>query len=266
MSPVKKGSLIVVGTGYRLAGQITLEAVAGIQKSDKIFHICHPLTEAWIKTINPSASSLMDCYAAGKDREDSYEEMVERILGAVREGFSVCAAFYGHPAKCVDPSREAIRRARSEGYRARMLPGISAEDVLMADLNIDTARRSQSFEATEFLVCKRNLDISASLVLWQIGNIGVGTHVQTNEVWNRGGIKLLQEVLVKIYSSKHKVIVYEASPYPVCDSHIEEVPLGRLTKAHITTSSTLYVPPKRQAPPDKRMVARVKKSLEENLV
>ena len=203
----------------------------------------------------------MDAYGIGKDRSDTYEEMVERILSTVRRGLNVCAAFYGHPGVCANPTREAIRRARSEGYKARMLPGISAEDVLIADLNVDSAYGWQSFEATDFLIRKRLVDTTGSVIVWQIGMIGVDTYFKKLDAWNPVGVALLQETLEKLYSPKHKVIVYEASPYPTCDPIIQEMALADLTKARITTMSMLYIPPKKRAPIDRSMLARLEKTV-----
>ena len=53
--------------------------------------------------------------------------MVDRILASVRDGRRTVAAFYGHPGVFAFATHESIRRARAEGYRARMLPGVSAE-------------------------------------------------------------------------------------------------------------------------------------------
>ena len=65
------------------------------------------------------------CEHSGKACREggSTSEMVEEILAAVREGKRVCAVFYGHPGVYVKPSHEAVRRARKEGFEARMLPG-----------------------------------------------------------------------------------------------------------------------------------------------
>src|SRR5215510_1892109 len=131
------GSLIVVGTGYRLAGQITPESLAYIRQADRFFYLTDSITAAWLKKTNPSAESLLDCYSVGKDRMHAYRKMIARMLSPVREGLTVCTAFYGHPGVVVYPAHEAIRLARKEGHRAKMLPGISAQDCLIADLGID---------------------------------------------------------------------------------------------------------------------------------
>src|SRR3970282_2169154 len=106
-------------------------------------------------------TTLQDCYSVGKPRYRTYREMADRILSAVRAGAQVCAAFYGHPGVFVRPSHDAIRRAPREGFPARMLPGVSAEDCLVADLGVNPGEiGSQSFEATDFLGYRRRFDSS----------------------------------------------------------------------------------------------------------
>jgi hypothetical protein len=99
--------------------------------------------------------------------------MSELTLKYLREGLNVCVVYYGHPGVFVMPSHDSIRQARAAGFEAIMLPGISAEDCLFADLGIDPGRIGcQSFEATDFLVNRRKFDTSSHLILWQIGVIG----------------------------------------------------------------------------------------------
>ena len=82
-------------------------------------------------------------------------------------GHRIVAAFYGHPGVFTYPTDESIRRARAEGYHARMLAGISAEDCLIADLGVDPARNGcQSYEATDFLLNSRTIDALAQFILW----------------------------------------------------------------------------------------------------
>src|SRR5262249_57146904 len=112
----------------------------------------------------------------GKSRTRSYAEMAERIVDAVRAGEQVCAAFYGHPGVLVSPAYQAIVGARRAGCQARMLPGISAEDCLFADLTIDPRCLGwQCFEASDFLLRRRRFDPSVALILWQAGVRGEGS-------------------------------------------------------------------------------------------
>ncbi len=255
---MRPGRLTIVGTGFIAAGQTTLEALSYVRGASKLFYlVSDPVTTRWLRSLNPTAESLADAYATGRPREQAYERMVERVLAPVRRGREVCAAFYGHPGVFVDPSHEAVARARAEGHHARMLPGISAEDCLFADLGIDPGEDGcQSFEATDFLVHRRRFDPRSLLVLWQIGAIGVLTF-RAGSLWSRKGLRILVEELRRHYRADHEVVIYEAAPFPVCAPRMERLPLSRLPKAEVTLASTLAVPPTREVRSDPEMLDRL---------
>ena len=253
-----RGSLSVVGTGYLVAGQVTAEAQALIEGAEKCFYlVADPATAQWLAGLNPTAESLKNSFAADRLRTESYEEMVERMLAPVRQGLAVCSAFYGHPGVFVFPAHEAVRRARREGFSARMLPGISAEDCLFADLGIDPAMPGcQSFEASDFLLRHRRFDPACHLVLWQIGAIGVTTYL-AEEGCNREGLRVLSQVLCERYGPDHESVIYEAAIFPVCEPSLDRVSLGALAEARVRSVSTLYVPPGEQPPVDPEMLERL---------
>jgi uncharacterized protein YabN with tetrapyrrole methylase and pyrophosphatase domain len=240
-TPRRPGGLTVVGTGIRLVVQVTPEALTAIERADELLYLAaEPVTREWLQNQNTNARSLHHHYGAEIDRGTTYAGMVEEILAGVRLGRNVCAAFYGHPGVFVYPSHEAIRRARAEGYKASMVPGISAADCLFADLGVDPgATGCQTYEATDFLRHSRLVDTSAALILWQVGVIG-----EVHAVWevNRAGVQLLTERLCQLYPAGHEVTVYEASPYSVADPSIERIQLDRLPQARMSTLSTLYIP------------------------
>jgi len=253
---VNDGSLTVVGTGIQLGTQMTPEARMAIKTADVVLSlVAEPVMEAAIRRLNPETRSLQEHYVLGQSRADAYEAMIVEILSHVRRGQDVCAAFYGHPGVFVAPSHEAVRRAREEGFRARMLPAISAEDCLFADLGVDPARFGcQCYEATDFLVHRRQIDTTAVLVLWQLGTVG---NAAAAEEATPSGLGVLVETLVARYPSGHEVVVYEASPYPGFDAKIRKVQLSELRPEHVTAMSTLYVPPAEAAELDLTMVDRL---------
>jgi uncharacterized protein YabN with tetrapyrrole methylase and pyrophosphatase domain len=167
--------------------------------------------------------------------------MVERMLTPVREGRRVVAAFYGHPGIYVRPSNAAIRQARAEGHEATMLPAVSAEDCLFADLGVDPATTGcASYDASDFVLRRPPVDTAAVLILWQItvvGNLRTATEVE------RDGLLLLADRLCEHYPRDHEVVVYEASPFPVAAPVIERLELADLASADLTPHATLYVPP-----------------------
>src|SRR5262245_24735964 len=76
------GSLIVVGSGIRIVGQLTMEAIAWMKRADRLLYVVDdPVSAATIQRLNPKgAESLARYYADGKSRMVTYHEMVDRIL------------------------------------------------------------------------------------------------------------------------------------------------------------------------------------------
>jgi uncharacterized protein YabN with tetrapyrrole methylase and pyrophosphatase domain len=238
------GSLVVAGTGIRSAGQLTVEAIAHIRSAERVFYlVAEPVAEEIVRGLSPErAESLADLYGEGKPRRQTYREMVERILASVREGRRTCAVFYGHPGVFVDPAHRAVREARAAGFAARMLPGVSAEDCLFADLGIDPAAAGcQSYEATDFLVNGRRVDPSSALVLWQVGVLGDPSF--SLEVRQSSPLDLLLRRLASTYAGDHQVCVYEAAVLPGREPAIHWLPLAGIERQHLSIVSTLYVPP-----------------------
>lgn len=244
------GALTVVGTGIRLITQLTPEARAEIELADRVFHVAtEPLQQRWMEELNPSTESLLHLYQVGQERLLTYEAMVERVLAVARAGARVCFVLYGHPGVLVHPGHEAVRRARAEGIPARMLPGVSAEDCLFADLGVDPgARGCQTFEATDFLLYRRRFDPRSALVLFQIAVIGVPE--QTLDFPSVRGLRALAAALLEHYPPDHVAIVYRAAEYPGCGPVVEQVTLAGLPELDARPTSTLYVPPLDQGEPE----------------
>jgi uncharacterized protein YabN with tetrapyrrole methylase and pyrophosphatase domain len=240
----RSGSLVVVGTGIRTVGQLTLEAIAWMHAADSLLYgVGDPVAEAVARRLNPDgAFSLTVYYEEGKQRIYAYNAMIEHILRCVRAGDLTVAAFYGHPGVFAYPSHESIRRARSEGYPARMLPGVSSEDCLFADLGVDPAVAGcQSYEATDFLMSGPRIDPSSQLILWQIGTLGDWTY--QSQKYDTRSMPLLVQRLAQFYPLTHPVTVYEAAVWPGTEPMIAPIPLYSLPEFPITAAMTLYVPP-----------------------
>ncbi len=253
------GSLVVVGTGISSVAQTTLEARGHMEQADKLLYVvADPVTETWIRRLNLSAESLEDCYQDGQHRGLAYQAMTDRILEWVRKDDTrVCAVFYGHPGVFVRPSHASIRQALEEGFEARMLPGISAEDCLFADLGFDPAVRGcQTFEATDFLLRKPRFDPVCHVILWQIGVIGDATYSSEGN-YREDGLPVLREELLKHYPASHEIFVYAASQFSIAKPIIQRMPLEELGRSTIPTIATLYVPPHGEGVSDPEMVKRL---------
>jgi uncharacterized protein YabN with tetrapyrrole methylase and pyrophosphatase domain len=249
--------LVIVGTGIRTTGQLTLESIAWMERADKLYYVVgDPVAVEVIHQLNPTAESLAVLYGEGKPRIDTYNQMIETILASVRSGKRTVGAFYGHPGVFAYPSHESVRRAKAEGYRARMLPGISAEDCLFADLNVDPAQNGcQSYEATDFMLNNRVIDNSSQVILWQIGVVGDWTFKRNG--YDLSALPLLMERLYQYYPPNHAVTVYEASTILGAEPVIKTVPLCMLPLTGLSAASTLYIPPARASTADPVLVGRM---------
>jgi uncharacterized protein YabN with tetrapyrrole methylase and pyrophosphatase domain len=241
----RRGSLVVVGTGIRTVGHITIESLAWISVADAMFYlVADPVAEAVIRELSPAAVSLHRHYGEGVHRSKSYEAMIDEILRSVHEGKRTVAAFYGHPGVFAFPSHESVRRARRDGYLAFMLPGVSAEDCLFADLNVDPAVNGcQSYEATDFLLHDRAVDPSSQLVLWQVGVVGDWTYRGAG--YDLKAFPMLISRLQNLYGYWHEVTLYEAAIFPGVSPTILKIALGHLTNEYVNAGTTMYVPPAR---------------------
>lgn len=236
------GSLTVVGTGIRAVTQLTVEAIAEMRRAESLLHVVGDhVQEELLAALNPTAATLTGYYGEDVDRLDTYEAMVQHILAEVAAGKRTVVAFYGHPGVFVYPTHQSVARARAMGYPARMLPAVSAEDCLVADLGIDPGDGFHAFEATDFLYLRNAIDPSVHLVIWQIGALGDATGGATYDV---GMVGQLAEKLGAWYGMAHPVTIYEAPFAPTGRATMVRVPVAELPQSRIGMASTLYVPPR----------------------
>ncbi len=253
----RPGSLTCVGIGMTLGSHLTPLARSHIEQADVVFVAASDgIVERWILDMHPDARSLQHLYHEGTSRMQTYRAMVDAMLAEVRAGKKVVGAFYGHPGVFVWPSHKAIEIARSEGFVARMEPGISAEDCLYADLGINPGRCGcQHYEASQLMFYERRIDPTAYLVLWQVGVAGDQSLAKF-----RTGAAYRQELvdlLVRDYPLDHEVIVYRCATLPIEQPLIRRLPLRELATADIDLDVTVVLPPARRLKPNRELRARL---------
>ncbi|KAF8735111.1 hypothetical protein AX14_002725 [Amanita brunnescens Koide BX004] len=169
--------------------------------------------------------------------------MAEVMLREVRLGYNVMGIFYGHPGVFVSPSHTAITRARKEGFKAKMLPGISAADCMYADLGFDPSKYGcMTYEATELLLKTRTLDPSVINIIWQVGAVGV-----MDMSFENTKFALLVDRLEMDLGPDHKLINYVAPILPQSTMSSDIFSISELRNPEvakkITPISTFYIPP-----------------------
>lgn len=237
------GSLVCVGLGMKMGAHISPISRSYIEQADVVFSlVSNGVLELWLQEMNPEIRTLQGFYQEGKNRNLSYNEMVEAMMVEVRAGKQVIGAFYGHPGVFACVPHRAIEKAHAEGFPAHMEAGISAEDCLVADLAIDPGKFGcQQYETSQFMFYKRNIDPSAYLILWQIGIAGDRSLAK----FSTGASKLqvLIDLLAKDYPLDHQVILYEAAVLPIDPVRKESLTLAELKNAKLSQHTTLVVPP-----------------------
>jgi precorrin-6B methylase 1 len=259
MNTNKPGRLVCVGTGMRMAGQITPMAQSCIETADVVVAAASNIFQRkWLQGLAKEYICLASHYDVveeeGKNRRDTYRNMTATIMEQVRAGKNVCAAFYGHPGIFACISHMAIKEARAAGYEAYMEPGISAEDCLVADIGIDPgAYGMQSMESTQFMIYQRPIDPSGLLILWQPGLAGDLTLKRFDTEPAR--LQIMVDKLARHYPLDHEVILYEAATNPFEKTRIDRLPLRDLPAAPLKQITTLVIPPAQAFVRDEETIA-----------
>jgi precorrin-2 methylase len=255
--PAAKNELVIVGSGITGANHLTAEAAAHIASADRVLYCVADLViERRLRCLNPNAEDLCAFYADHKPRQQSYEEMVARILEVLRRHRRVCAVFYGHPGIFVWPSFRAVEQARHQGYLARMLPAVSSLDCLFADIGVDpSCDGCQIVEATDLLVRSKRPDVSASVIIFQAGLVGDLGY--DSRGYDGSHVAVLAEYLASFYGASHEIVLYEAAQCPVSRPRTQRVPLSDLQAARLSGATTLFIPPKERLPASEDMLVRL---------
>jgi len=248
---MKTMSLTVVGSGIKLLSHLSTEARAHIEQADKVLYLVNdPLLQEWIAKNAQSSENLDGLYQKYPLRKDCYQAITEHILEVLKTEIVLCVVTYGHPTVFAQPLLKAVIQAQQEGLDAKILPAISAEDCLFADLLINPGDVGcASFESTDFMLYQRQWDASSHLVLWQVGVIGLLSQPR-QDFDNRKGAQLLRNYLHKKYELTHPVVLYEAAQYPYFEPRIVRATLNDLPDLDYSAIATLYVPPAYKAKRD----------------
>jgi precorrin-3B methylase len=241
-----------------LGAHITPNARNHIEQADVVFvAVSDGIVEQWIMDMHPDVRSLQNYYEEGKSRKITYRQMVEAMMTEVRAGRKVCGVFYGHPGVFAWAPHKSIEVARDEGFRAYMVPGISAEDCLIADLGIDPGKWGCfQLEASQLLMFHRRIDTTALLILWQVGLVGDLEFSRYST--GRPEREIFVQRLMQDYPGDHEVILYEAATLPLMNHRAERLPLKDLRDAQLNLETTLVIPPASPLQPNEDIRAALK--------
>lgn len=251
--------LIIAGLGIKFLSHLTKETEKIIQESDKVLYLANDiLFPEWIGITNKNSESLDDLYFAKCNRSDSYHLITQKILAELEHYKNVCFIIYGNPNLLVQVTSLVTSAAENNGCEVYTLPAISSLDCLLADLNINPgAGGMQLFEATELLVYRKIIDVTSHVVIFQPAAIGQVGHTR-NQKLREKTLELLSNYLCEFYDGNHQVIIYEASQYPNKKPKVINVLLKNISKAKISSKSTIYISPLKQGEMCQEMVEKIR--------
>ena len=141
-----------------------------------------------------------------------------------------------------------------------MLPAVSAEDCLFADIGIDPSFPGlQTLEATDMLLRKRKLLTDAHVIIWQVGCVGdLGFRRQG---YLNHNFHVLIKYLQEAYGEEYVITHYVGAQFPMCSALIERIPLNGFMEndvaKRVTGISTFYIPPRDAKAVDPAMAVKL---------
>jgi precorrin-2 methylase len=243
----RRGQLTVVGVGIKAIAQMTVEAIAQIKAADIVFYNpTSPVMSAMLKKLNRNCFNLRRFYGEDKYRQITYIQMADVLLREVQNNRKVVAVFHGHPGFFVSAARRAMWQVQMQGYKARMLPGVSSLDNLCADLGVDPgALGLQVVKAGRLLSGKTRLCFNEHVVIVQPG--AVGDHKFSFRKMKNTRTTEMLGVIEAVYGSEHEIAIYRAASIPGQHAAVLIKRLSELTsgKAAVQlTGASIYIPPK----------------------
>jgi uncharacterized protein YabN with tetrapyrrole methylase and pyrophosphatase domain len=235
-------TLALIGSGIKTIAHLTEEAKGYINNCDKVIYLVNePLLDIYIQKQAKSSRSLDHTYFKSESRGHAYNKIAQEILAELESVSSLCVVIYGHPCVFATPGLLALSSI-DKNIKTVVCPAISAQDCLYADLRFDPASGgTMAFDATEYILYDKLIDISSHVIIYQIamiGNLGLPT-----EKINIEAIRFIKKQLLGVYEAEKKAVIYESALYPGTNPKIVEFNLKDLDKQELTTISTLYIPP-----------------------
>ena len=241
----------IAGLGLQTVSQVTREVELAIRSSNEVFYLDTGVaTRSYLEGLCPRVTSLYEeSYSIDDPRLNAYRHMAARVVDAALDHPPITFAIHGHPLIATHPPFLVLELARALDLQVTVLPGISAIDVILADLRVDPVVQGvQMYEASDLLLRRRPLQPEVPAIIWQIGPLETCLHsmaVSRPERFSRFVAHLRQ-----YYPPRHEVVAIYCSPHPILPPAILRFALEDMGQyAHeIHAGFTLYVPPAASRP------------------
>lgn len=197
--------------------------------------------EGWIQQNSQNAISLEDIYFSQEARGKAYQLISNKIRSSLDDYDLIFVVLYGHPVFLSSITTLASSKLKEEGVDTHILPGISAFDCLMSDLQIDPIHGCMIVDSSILISKEKKIDQTNHIVITQLAVTLTKKSIDI-PIGDRE-MNLFKDYLLKYYSGDHEFIVYEASLYPHQPPKIIKSTIGELNVNMVSTISTGYIPP-----------------------
>lgn len=244
-SPPKIHDIYLVGLGIVSTLQITRETEQTLRLCKEVFflHSEPSIVHKYIRELCPDVTDLHSLYEVNVQREKAYYKMVETVIDAAKKNPPVALALYGNPVVFVTPTQLIMEIADKLGLKVKMLPGISAFDCMLVDLDVDPSQGTLIYEANDMLLHKRELHPDMHCFIWQVGGVESETYSTAINLPSR--FLRLKKYLLQYYPQEHEGVIITCATNPAVDAKLTRVKLGELETEPVQmhAGATLYIPP-----------------------
>lgn len=241
----RKADIYVIGTGIAAPDHVTKEAERTLALCNEVLFVdSGPGLPEYLATVCSRVTDLASLYEDGSSRLKTYHRMAARVLDAALDHAPVAFALYGHPLVYAYPPFLVRAGAAELGLRVKVLPGISAADCILTELNIDPATNGfQMYEATDVLLRRRPLQADVPALIWQIGAIETGLYSRAPSRPER--FSRFQKHLEQYYPASHIVYAVCCATTPSTPGTVLQFEIHQMMSlAHVLHAGyTLYIPP-----------------------
>jgi uncharacterized protein YabN with tetrapyrrole methylase and pyrophosphatase domain len=237
----------IIGAGIRGRRQLTLEALAHLQRAGAVLFFPQAgITEAWLTQVLgvPEAVDLTPYYSDGGRDRDNYSLIADVVANAARRVGTVCMLMPGHPRFGMTMTTMLDGDPRFADIAVRTVEGVSSFDTMLCDLRRDPLTHgSLAVDANRLLYYEIVLDPRVDTYVYHVCSVGTqATNWRNPQRANR--LELLQRYLAQYFPADHVAILIESRGDSGLPPRLVRSPLDRLTEAlpTITFSTTLFVP------------------------
>ena len=221
--------ITLLGLGPGNPSHLTREAWDVLNSADEIYLRTrqHPTVAHLPSSLD--IHSFDDLYAQGRDFDEVYAQIVEKVLELGKRPQGVVYAVPGHPFVAEATCPEISRLAREQGYDLHIVEGLSFLEPVFSALGLDPCPRLTLFDALELSQVHTPL-------------FPPDTPVLIAQIYSQLVAAEVKMTLLAVYPEEHPVCLVHSAG--TIDQIIEELHLYQIDRSrHIGLLTVLYVPP-----------------------